>query len=379
MSDNRVVVLGVGLIRFGRYPDKSAEDMGREAGLAALEDAGIDFKDVQAGFHARVQSMVAAGTNMFGQLGQHGIPVTNVELACASSSRGALLAADLVRGGLYDVCMVIGVEKMGRGMLGSGGGGGTGVAGGSYPIQMGMFIMPGLYAMMAQRHMHLYGTKKEHFAQVSVKSHRNGVLNPNAQYQKELTLEEIMESRMIADPITLYQCCPTTDGASAVILCSEKYARQHTTKPVYLTAWAGGTPMYVSGEAELSEGPNAVLARKVYEASGLGPQDVDVVQLHDAFSPGEVLGVEELGFCQPGEGGPFVWEGQTEIGGKVPVNTDGGLLSRGHPMGATGGAMIAEITRQLRGEAGPRQVKDPSVGLLHNAGLGGVNVMAFQV
>lgn len=379
MGDNRVVVLGVGLVRFGRYPDKSAEDLGREAGLAALEDAGIDFKDVEAGFHGRVQSVVNAGTSTFGQLGQHGIPVTNVELACASSSRGALLAADLIRGGIYDVCMVIGVEKMARGMLGGGGGGGGAGPGLIYQVQMGMFLLPGLYAMMAQRHMHLYGTKKEHFAQVSVKAHRNGVLNPYAQYQKELTLEEVLNSRMIADPITLYQCCPTTDGASAVILCSEKYARRHTTKPVYLTAWAGGTPMFVSGEAELSEGPNTVLARKVYEISGLTPEDVDVVQLHDAFSPGEVVGVEELGFCKPGEGGPFVWEGNTEISGKKPVNTDGGLLSRGHPMGATGGAMITEITRQLRGQAGPRQVKNAKVGLLHNAGLGGVNVMAFQV
>ena len=379
MNDKRAVVLGVGLVRFGRYPDKSAEDLGREAGLAALQDAGIDFKEVQAGFHGRVQSVVNAGTSTFGQLGQYGIPVTNVELACASSSRGALLAADLIRGGLYDVCMIIGVEKMARGMLGGGGGGGGASAAMIYQVQMGMFLLPGLYAMMAQRHMHLYGTKREHFAQVSVKSHRNGVLNPNAQYQKELTLDEILSSRMIADPITLYQCCPTTDGASAVILCSEEYARRHTTKPVYLTAWAGGTPMFVSGEAELSEGPNTVLARKVYESSGLKPEDVDVVQLHDAFSPGEVLGVEELGFCKRGEGGPFVWEGNTEITGKKPVNTDGGLLSRGHPMGATGGAMITEITRQLRGQAGPRQVKDPKVGLLHNAGLGGVNVMAFQV
>jgi benzoylsuccinyl-CoA thiolase BbsB subunit len=372
MGDKRVVVLGVGLVRFSRYPDKSAEDLGREAALAALQDAGIDFKDVEAGFHGRVERAVGAGMRTFGELGQHGIPVTNVELACASSSRGALLAADLIRGGVYDVCMVIGVEKMGRGMLGGGSEAG-------YQTQMGMFLLPGLYAMMAQRHMHLYGTKREHFAQVSVKAHRNGVLNPNAQYQKELTLEEVLSSRMIADPITLYQCCPTTDGGSAVILCSERYARQHTTKPVYLTAWAAGTPIYVSGESALAEGPTRVLADKVYQDSGLGPEDVGVVQLHDAFSPGEVLGVEELGLCRPGEGGPFVWEGNTEINGKKPVNTDGGLLSRGHPMGATGGAMIAEITRQLRGEAGPRQVKEARVGLLHNAGIGGINVMAFQV
>ena len=369
---NRVVVLGVGLHRFGRFPDKTLEDLGREAALAALQDAGIDFKDVEAGFLGRVQMSVGLGQRIFGEIGQHGIPVTNVELACASSSRGAMLAADLVAGGAYDVVMVIGVEKMERGMLSA-----SGEA--SYQTQMGMGLLPGLYAMMAQRHMHLYGTRPEHFAQVSVKAHRNGAFNPYAQYQKEMTLEEVMGSRLIADPITLYQCCPTSDGASAVVLCSEKKARQYTTRPVFLTAWAGGTPMYSAGESSLAEGPTKVLARKVYEVAGLTPADVDVCQVHDAFTPGEILTIEELGFVAPGEGGPFVWEGGTEITGKKPVNTDGGLLSRGHPMGATGGAMMAEITRQLRGQAGPRQVKDPKAGLLQNAGIGGVNVMAFEV
>ena len=373
MSDrNRVVVLGVGLHRFGRYPDMSAEDLGREAALVALKDAGIDFKDVEAGFYGRVDRVVGAGMRTFGELGQHGIPVTNVELACASSSRGVMLAADLIAGGVYDVVMVVGVEKMERGMLSA-----TGEA--SYQTQMGMGLLPGLYAMMAQRHMHLYGTKAEHFGQVSVKAHRNGALNPYAQYQKEMTLEEVMGSRLIADPITLYQCCPTTDGGSAVVLCSETKARQYTTRPVFLAAWAGGTPMYTPGESQLSEGPTKFLARKVYESSGLTPEDVDVCQVHDAFTPGEILTIEELGFVAPGEGGPFVWEGGTEITGKKPVNTDGGLLSRGHPMGATGGAMITEVTRQLRGQAGPRQVKDAKVGLVHNAGIGGVNVLAFEV
>jgi acetyl-CoA acetyltransferase len=333
-----------------------------------MKDAGVTYKDIQAGFCGRVVAGAGVGLNIFEELGSTGIPVTNVELACASSSRAAELAATAIKAGLYEMCMVVGVEKMQRGMLDVGGGS-TSFAG-----SMGLALLPGEYAMQARRHMALYGSKPEHFAQVSVKSHRNGCLNPYAQYQVQLSLEEVMNSRMIADPITLYQCCPTSDGASAVILCSEETARRYTTKPVYLSVSMGATPIYKPGELELSEGPTAWLAQKVYEKAGLGPDDVDVAQCHDAFTPGEVLTVEKLGFCKQGEGGVFVWEGNTEITGKKPMNTDGGLLSRGHPMGATGGAMITEIVRQLRGQADQRQVKNAKVGMIHNAGVGGVQV-----
>jgi acetyl-CoA acetyltransferase len=375
MSDKRVAILGVGLHPFGRFPEKSMNEMGRTAGLEALKDAGIDFRDIDAGFCGRVVSSSGAGLGIFGELGRTGLPVTNIELACASSSRAVDLAANSILAGIFDVCMVIGVEKMPRGMLPVGVSQ-TGEV--SFQGAMGLALMPGAYALMAQRHMALYGTKPEHFGQVSVKAHRNGVLNPNAQYQVPLTLEEVMNSRLIADPITLYQCCPTSDGASAVILCSEEKARQYTTKPVYLVAWGGATPIYTPGEVALSEGPTEMLAQKVYEMAGLGPEDVDVCQCHDAFTPGEILTIENLGFCKKGEGGPFVWEGGTEITGKKPVNTDGGLLSRGHPMGATGGAMITEIVRQLRGEAGPRQVAGAKVGIQHNAGIGGIEIMIYQ-
>lgn len=370
----RVVVLGVGLHPFGRHPDKSVGDLARVAALAALRDAGVEFREIQAGFCGHVTQGVGTGLRTFGQLGMTGIPITNVELACASSSRAAMLAADAIRAGIYDLVLVIGVEKMERGLL-------TGVGGreGGYAESMGINLMPALYAMLAQRHMHLYGTKREHFAKVSEKAHRNGVLNPNAQYRKALTLEEIMASRMIADPITLYECSPTTDGASAVVLASERRARRHTRRPVFLRAWAGGTPQYVRGEADLAEGPNTLLARRVYQEAAVGPEEIDVAQVHDAFSPGEVFLVEDLGFCPRGEGGPFVWEGNTEIAGRIPVNTDGGLLARGHPIGATGGAMITELALQLRGEAGPRQVPGAKTALLHNAGIGGVNVMLFAV
>jgi len=371
-KNGSVAIVGVGLHPFGRFPDKTVEELGREAALEALADAGLSYRDVQAGFLARVTPAgIGVGQRVFGELGLTGIPVTNVELACASASRGVMLAAELIRSGAAEVAMVIGVEKMGRGMLQPAGEK-------SYQALLGLTVLPGIYAMMARRHMHLYGTKAEHFAQVSVKSHQNAAHNPNAQYRVAVTLEDVLHSRMIADPITLYQCCPTSDGASAVVLASERRARQLTTTPVFLTAWAGGTPMFDPDEPGLSEGPTAMLAQKVYDAAGLGPSDVDVCQVHDAFSPGEILTIEELGLVPEGEGGPFVWEGGTEITGRLPVNTDGGLLSRGHPMGATGGAMVAEIVRQLRGQAGPRQVANANVGLVQNAGIGGVNVLALQ-
>ena len=369
----RVVILGVGLHPFGRHPEKSVGQLARVAALAALKDAGVEFKDIEAGFCGHVVQGVGTGLRTFGEVGMTGIPITNVELACASSSRAAMLAADAISGGIYELAMVIGVEKMERGLLS-----GVGGAEGGYQAKMGIALMPAMYAMWAQRHMHDYGTKREHFAKASEKAHRNGALNPNAQYRKAINLEEILNSRMIADPITLYECSPTTDGASAVILASEKRARQHTSNPVYLDTWEGGTPHYVRGEADLSEGPNTILAKKAYAAAGIGAEDVDVAQVHDAFSPGEVFLVEELGFCATGEGGPFIWEGNTEISGRIPINTDGGLLSRGHPIGATGGAMITELALQLRGQAGPRQVKGAQTALLHNAGIGGVNVMLFK-
>lgn len=369
----RVVVLGVGLHPFGRHPEKSIGEMARVAALAAMKDAGLRYTDIQAGFVGHVNQGVGAGLRTFGQVGMTGIPITNVELACASSSRAAMLAADAISTGVYDCVMIIGVEKMERGLLSGVGGREFG-----YNEAMGINLMPAIYAQWAQRHMYLYGTKREHWAKVSEKAHRNGALNPNAQYQTPVSLEDVLTSRMIADPITLYECSPTTDGASAVILASEKKARQFTSNPVFMDTWAGATPEYHKGEAEQAEGPVEKLAHRVYEKAGIGPEDVDVAQVHDAFSPGEILVAEELGFCKTGEGGPFIWEGNTEITGRIPINTDGGLLSRGHPIGATGGAMITELTLQLRGQAGPRQVAGAKVALMHNAGIGGVNMIAFK-
>jgi len=205
-------------------------------------------------------------------------------------------------------------------------------------------------------------------------------LNPYAQYQTPLTLEEVLNARMIADPITLYQCSPTTDGAAAVVVCAKEVAHRFRGKPITITGWASGTPEYtpegVGGD--VAEGFIARLAGEAYERASLGPEDIAVCQVHDAFSPGEVFAAEELGFCPNGKGGEYIWEGKADISGEHPINTDGGLESRGHPMGATGIAQITEIVHQLRGEAGPRQVPgNPKVGLTHNVGVGGCNVLIF--
>jgi benzoylsuccinyl-CoA thiolase BbsB subunit len=374
MSED-VVVLGVGLHPFGRFPERTLDDLAREAALAALDDAGITFKDVQAGYVGRVGGSgppVGVGMRLFAELGQHGIPITNIEMACGSSSRAVMLAEDAIRAGRVDVAMVIGVEKMERGMLRVGG------DTENYASILGLNVMPAAYAMMAQRHMAVYGTRPEHFAQVSVKSHRNAVQNPNAQYRIAITLELVMASRTVCEPLTLYQCCPTSDGASAVVLASASFARQHTTSPVRLRGSAGVSPVYERGHEPQGEGPTSLAAERAYARAGIGPADVSVTQVHDAFTPGEILTIEELGYVPRGEGGPFVFEGGTEITGRCPVNTDGGLLSRGHPMGATGGAMITEVVRQLRGQAGARQVEGARVGLVQNAGIGGVNVLIFD-
>lgn len=373
-----VCIVGVGLHKFGRWPDKSIRAMGREAILAALEDAGADFKDIEAAFSGRVQFPTGTGQEVVGELGQPGILIDNVEKACASSSTAVRVATWVVGAGLYDVVLCVGVEKMQRGLLGAV----WDPSQASYIQLMGMAIMPGVYAMRAMRHMKEYGSTREHFAQVSVKSHRNATMNPYAQYQQAMTLEEVLNSRMICDPLTLYQCSPTTDGASACIVCAKSVAQRFRGKPVTIAGWSSGTPEYspVGVGGDVAEGFIARLAKEAYERAGVGPQDVKVCQVHDAFSPGEVFAAEELEFCPIGEGGRYIWEGQTDIGGEHPINTDGGLESRGHPMGATGIAQVTEIVHQLRGEAGQRQIPgNPKVGLTHNVGVGGCNILVFTV
>jgi acetyl-CoA acetyltransferase len=374
-----VVVLGAGLHRFGRFPDKSLEDLGREAISNALGDAGVPFKEIEVAYVGRVLAGMGAGLSVVSEMGQTGIPVINIEMACGSSTSAFREAYLSVAHGVYDTALVVGFEKMQRGMLQIS-------EQTSYSSVMGLAVMPASYALQAQRYMADYGATPEMFAQVAVKSHRNGALNPYAQYQKETTLEEVMSSRMIADPITLLQCSPTTDGASAVVICAaERAAKYSARRSMTVAGWATGSGKFQpkgesGGDAETNTGEVGRLSRQAYERAGIGPEDVDVTQVHDAFSPGEIFTAEGLGLVGQGEGARAVWEGRTEITGDIPINTDGGLISRGHPIGATGAAMVTEIFRQLTGEAGPRQVKDGNakVGLIHNAGIGGVNILVFK-
>jgi acetyl-CoA acetyltransferase len=371
------VILGVGMTRFGRVTGRAIVDMAREAGLMALKDAGVDYRDIQIGFCSHCLQPMGAGMESFAQLGMTGIPVTNVEVACASHTRAVILAAEMIAAGAYDLALVIGVEKMPRG----------GIPWGDrsdmpYEYLTGILPMPGIYAIQAVEHIHKYGTKPEHFAKAAEKAHRNGSLNPNATYQEVCSLEEIMNSRMICDPITMLMSSANADGATATIVCSTEKAKSYTTKPIRLVGWASGNPMYERGKPNnpLPEAPNEYLSKRVYEMAAIGPKDVKILQLHDAFSAAEIFLLEELGFCPHGEGGFFVWQGHTEISGKIPVNTDGGLISCGHPIGATGGRMIAELCWQLRGTAGERQVSgNPRVAMLQNQGIGGGNIMMFKM
>jgi benzoylsuccinyl-CoA thiolase BbsB subunit len=246
---------------------------------------------------------------------------------------------------------------------------------------LGIDLIPAQFALLARRHMEEYGTTGEQFAKVAVKAHKNGALNPYAQHRKEVTIEEVLNSRMIADPITLLMCCPTGDGAAAAILCSMEKARRFTSRPVKVAASALNSETYSPGTGTQNFGtiirsaPSVITtsARQAYKQAGLGPEDLDVVELHDAFATSELLHYEELDLCKEGEGGRLIDEGTVELGGRVPVNPSGGLLAKGHPLGATGVAQIVELTWQLRGSCGERQVEGAKVALAEVAGTGGVN------
>jgi benzoylsuccinyl-CoA thiolase BbsB subunit len=234
--------------------------------------------------------------------------------------------------------------------------------------QLGL-TTPGFFALIAQRRMELYGDTSEDYAQVSVKNHHNGCLNPFAQYQKELTLEEILNSRMICNPITLLQCCPNTDGAAAAILCSKDVARRYTTNPIKVigSALLSGDYRYLQQDITISP-LGTKTAKMAYDMAGVGPEDLDVIELHDAFAPEEISRYEDLGLCKVGEGALLLRSGVTEIGGKIPVNPSGGLLSLGHPLSASGIRNIVEIVWHLRGDAGDRQTPNAKVGLAQMMG-----------
>jgi acetyl-CoA acyltransferase len=365
-----VYVLGVGMIKFGRYPDKDVPQLGAEAALLALKDAGVTVKDIEllvCGNLFQASSMNAQ--RILQQIGQTGIPALNVTNACATGSTAFREAYMGIASGMYDMTMAVGVEQMGKmGLLG----GGARSGGESVEGVLGSGLMPAVFGQAGVEHMRKYGTKAEHFAKVSVKNHKHSVHNPLAQYRNEFSLEDVMKARMIAYPNTLPMCCPTGDGAAAAILVSADKMKQFTAKPVKVACSVLTSDPWTDRDLTMPDVNTLTrnAAKQAYEKAGLGPKDLDLVELHDCFATAELLHYENLGLCGEGEAGRMIDEGRTMIGGEIPVNASGGLLSKGHPLGATGVANIYEVVTHLRGQAGARQVEGAKVGMAHVIGLG---------
>ncbi len=377
--------MGVGHGKFGKRNDATLRELAYEAVVPALENAGITQNDVEAGV------VSIAGEEFAGQgapaalVGDYtGIqprPVFRVESACASGTAAIKAAYGLVSSGLHDIVIVVGVEKMNAvssvratELMAR-----AGDTRWEYPFGVSF---PGFYALFATRHMHEYGTTKEQLAMVGVKNHHYGAMNPVAHLQKEVPLEEAVNALMIAWPLGLYDCSLISDGGAAIVLMSEETSKKYTDTPVWIKGIGSGSDTMLVAErpslTSLSGARRAAAA--AYKMAGIGPKDVDVAEVHDCFTIAEIMAYEDLGFCNPGEGGKFIEDKQSYIGGKTPVNVDGGLKSKGHPIGATGVSMCVELTKQLRGECGPRQVEGAEIGLSHNVGQTGqfVNVLIYS-
>lgn len=364
-----VFVVGVGMTAFAHHWDTSLEILGARAVAAALRDAGRSREDVQAAYVGHMSQGEVVGQRVLKEMAFPEIPVLNVENACASGASALREATIAVGAGVADVALVLGIEKLAqKGLLQLQ----------HPPLEQRMgHIMPGSYALAGQRHMAEYGTTREHFAWISVKNHDAGVLNPLAMFRKPCTLDEVLSSRPIADPITLLQCCAPASGAAAIVVAASP-RRDGPAIRVRGCALASRMNRGTPEDLTIFEA-TARAARGAYEQSGVDPRDVDVVELHDAFTVGELLHYEGLMLCPRGEGGRLVDERVTALGGRLPVNPSGGLLSRGHPTGATGAAQIVELVWQLRGEAGPRQVPDPHVAVAQCQGGSGAGAGAAVV
>ena len=370
MSDD-VYILGASMTRFGRYPDVALEQLGAEAALAALDDADLSIRDMQALYAGNVmQANAMVGQRILGQIGQTGIPVVNCTNACATGGTALREAFAAIRGGLHDLVLVVGAEKMsGAGLL-SGGDIGQGI-----PTEglLGSQTMPVIFAEAGQEHTRRYGTTFEQFARVSVKNHHHSTLNPKAMYQKETPLAEVMGVQMIAYPNTKLMCSVNVDGAAAVVIASEKRARERgLSRAVRIRASVLTSDAYTERNLAMPDFSTCTrsAAQQAYEMAGVGAADLDLVELHDCFATAEILHYENLGLCKDGEGGRLIDEERTWLGGDIPVNVSGGLLSKGHPAGATGVANVYEVTTHLRGEAGDRQVSGARLGLTHVVGFG---------
>lgn len=370
-----VAIIGYGITRFGELWNKSLRDIFVEAAIKAIADANVDHIDSMY-----VGSMTPGvfvgqehiGALMADYLGVAGIPAMRIESACASGGLALQQGFLEVASGMNDIVLVGGVEKMTDGAdatyaLST-------AADQEYEVYQGI-TFPGLYAMIAHAHMHNYGTTRDQLAMVAVKNHKNGTLNPNAQFQREITHDTVINATMIADPLTLMDCSPVSDGAACVILCPLEKAKQYTDIPVKILASGAATDNLALHQREDITSLKAVRlsGERAFKQARLKPEDIDVAEVHDCFTIAEICVIEELGFVEKGKGGEFTERGYTALEGKIPVNTSGGLKAKGHPVGATGVAQVVEIVKQLRGNAGKRQVKGAKIGLTQNMGGSGAS------
>lgn len=371
-------IAGAAMTRFGRHDRLSMQDLAQEAVINAMADAELKSVDIQAFYCSNVYGGMVLGQVLLRDLGVIGPPLYNVENACASGATAVHLALHALRAGEYDTVLVYGVEQL------------TQFGGGTIPLQRNDYktelyarqgmVLPGVYAMRATRYLHEHGWPADALGKVAVKNRGHGARNPYAQTRSEISLTEVMSSRMVADPLTLYQCCPSAvDGAAALVLTTKRPRRKPHVRLLASVVQSGRREEELDDilEAEIT----ARGARLAYERAGLGPQDLDVIELHDAFTIAELLYYEALGLCASGEGPRLLDDGTTALGGRVPVNPSGGLLAKGHPLGATGVAQMVELTWQLQGRAEGRQAEGARIGLAQctGGGIAGVDHAASAI
>jgi acetyl-CoA acetyltransferase len=369
-----VAIIGVGMHKFGKFLDSSLKDLTRVAVWNAIGDAGIDANRIEAAYFSNTLAGLITGQEAIRghvclhHAGFQGIPIVNVEGACASGSMALREAVFSIAGGLYDIVLAVGAEKLYLNDTAKSIAAMSTNTDVEFMAGIG-FQFPGSYAMILRKYMKEFAWKQEHFAKVASKNKFNGSLNPYAQYQTPISPEEILNSRLICWPLTLYMCSTMADGAAAAIVCSKEMAQKISLKrPIEISAIC-----LRSGEITGEDDGQRHAAREAYEMAGIGPQDVEVAEVHDAMAPGEMFRIEKLGFCTAEEIGMLIDRGHFTLTGGLPVNPSGGLAARGHPVGATGLAQIAELVWQMRGEAGNRQIRGrgtdyPKVGLAQNCG-----------
>ena len=386
----KVNVIGVGMVPFAK-PGKSEEYhvMARKAGEAALADAKVPFTEIQQAYAGYVYGDSTCGQRAIYQLGETGIPVFNVNNNCSTGSSALMLGTQAVAGGMAECVIVVGFEQMEAGALSAK------WTDRANPLDKFVNVMneeqgfnsappaAQMFGGAGREYRWKYGTKKETFGKIAEKARRHASKNPYALFKETYSLEQIMASPEVFDPLTRYQCCPPTCGAAAAVLCSDEFAKKHNiTNPVYIAGQVMTTDFPSTFEEHsmikmVGYDMAKSAAKKLYEQTGVGPEDVDVVELHDCFTANELLTYEAIGLCKEGEAEKFIWDGQNTYGGKYVTNPSGGLLSKGHPLGATGLAQCTELVWHLRGQAEARQVEGAKIGLQHNLGLGGACVMTM--